>query len=300
MARQTRHRRHPKRHHRTLRKRMTSIGRMMPSVDIRNKGSLAELMKRIKRGPLTIVLVYADWCGHCTDFKPHFNAAAKSKNRTVQVASVNETMVKPMNDAIRSYNGNASSVNVTGYPTVLLMDNKGNQVANIDAVKDTSVMTEVMNKSGTLAAQSVSAPVSKSVSVSLKKVENIPKNSKAPSNVSMNLNVNERSKNINIPDLNANTSIVAIPEVANSAEKLNELESSIVSPPMNNSDLFQSTSVTNSVNSKKTSGGSLFSALASSVYHFAPAGVLLGIAGMTLRKTRRSKKHHRRSTHKRR
>ena len=39
--------------------RHSSMGAIMPPIDVRSKNSIGEMMKRVKKGPLTIVLVYA-------------------------------------------------------------------------------------------------------------------------------------------------------------------------------------------------------------------------------------------------
>ena len=39
------------------------------SVDVRSKKDIPEFEKILSKGPITIVLIYADWCGHCTNFK---------------------------------------------------------------------------------------------------------------------------------------------------------------------------------------------------------------------------------------
>ena len=50
------------------RKRQTKVGRVNP-MDVRSKSDVGAFENLLGRGPLTIVLVYADWCGHCQTFK---------------------------------------------------------------------------------------------------------------------------------------------------------------------------------------------------------------------------------------
>ena len=140
----------------TRQKRMTTTGRIMPPIDVVQPSQIGDLMDRIKKGGVTIVLVYAKWCGHCTEFMPHFDAAAMNPHRSVQVAKVNEKMVDHMNSAIKKMNSSAEPVSVEGYPSVLAVDTNGNVITKLNAIKDTDVMTRVMNETGNLTASNAS------------------------------------------------------------------------------------------------------------------------------------------------
>jgi thiol-disulfide isomerase/thioredoxin len=238
--------------------RMSSVGRMFPPVDIRESGSMDELMKRVRSGPITIVLVYADWCGHCTEFMPHFDKAAKSNMRTAQVAKINESAVESMNMALKSMNQSAKTPTIEGYPTVISIDTKGNSVANINAIKDSAVMEQVMAKAGPAAIESSNM---KSTMNSTNMKSNMMLNTSLP------------------PVVSSNNS--AIQNSANSAEYNND-DTTLVMPPPTSDDLIGSPQ-------KSMKGGCLYSALARSAWNLAPAGVLLGLASMTMRK-RKSKR----------
>ena len=246
--------------------RMSSVGRMFPPVDIRESGSMDELMKRVRSGPITIVLVYADWCGHCTEFMPHFDKAAKSNMRTVQVAKINESAVESMNMALKSMNQSAKTPTIEGYPTVISIDTKGNSVANINAIKDSAVMEQVMAKAGSAAIESSRMNSNKAIKSNIK------------SNKAMNSNM---MLNTSLPPV---VSSNAMQNSANSAE-YNNNDDTLVMPPPTSDDLIGTPQ--NSTNVMK--GGCLYSALARSAWNLAPAGVLLGLASMTMRK-RKSKR----------
>ena len=245
--------------------RMSSVGRMFPPVDIRESGSMDELMKRVRSGPITIVLVYADWCGHCTEFMPHFDKAAKSNMRTAQVAKINESAVESMNMALKSMNQSAKTPTIEGYPTVISIDTKGNSVANINAIKDSAVMEQVMAKAGPAAIESSN-------------MNSTMKSTNMKSNKAMNSNM---MLNTSLPPV---VSSNAMQNSANSAEYNND-DTTLVMPPPTSDDLIGSPQ--NSTNVMK--GGCLYSALARSAWNLAPAGVLLGLASMTMRK-RKSKR----------
>jgi hypothetical protein len=85
---------------------------------------------------------------------PHFDAAAKSPNRSVQAIKVEETMLPAVNAVLtKNINKAAKPLNVEGYPSLIVVDKKGNAVTSIEAVKSTQVMTNVMNNAGPLAEE---------------------------------------------------------------------------------------------------------------------------------------------------
>jgi hypothetical protein len=88
-------------------------GRLSPPVDVRSKGEVADLEKLLGRGPLTLVLVYADWCGACHRFKANtWNNVTKMTNRTMNIGSVREDMLPETSLA---------NSKISHYPSLLLV-----------------------------------------------------------------------------------------------------------------------------------------------------------------------------------
>ena len=134
------------------RHRISTAGKILPPLDVRSNKHLSEFEKRIKKGALTIILVWAPWCPHCHTLMPHFDAAAKSSNRSIQAVKVEDKMLPAVNNIInRNINGAAKPLNVEGYPSIIIVDKKGNEVANIEPVRDTDTMTKLMAQAGPLA-----------------------------------------------------------------------------------------------------------------------------------------------------
>jgi len=308
------------------------MGSILPPLDVRSKGALGAMMKRIKKGPLTIVLVYADWCGHCHHFMPHFDAAAKNHNRSIQAVKVNDTMVNEMNQALKKNNQQAKEINVDGYPSVLMIGPDGNQVTSVEPVKDTSVMTEVMNQSAQMANE---AGLSNKVN-NMNVVEEPANANSAEMEMNTSLGANNRKSgpNINslkatVPDFIANSMgenkgvSVAMNQpnkvnnaIINKVNKVNnhtgsmkimeedaEQQASLYSPPSNGPSLAMPPT-TNDLESirEPTSikGGSLYAAMSQSAYTLAAPAALLATAALMMRrktrknKTRTHKKYHRR------
>jgi thiol-disulfide isomerase/thioredoxin len=121
---------------------------------VRSNKHLKEFEKRIKQGDLTIILVWAPWCPHCHTMMPHFDAASKSPNRSIQAIKVEETMLPAVNQVLTSnINKSAKPLNVEGFPSIIVVDKQGNKVTDIEPVRDTKSMTNLMNNAGPLAEQ---------------------------------------------------------------------------------------------------------------------------------------------------
>jgi thiol-disulfide isomerase/thioredoxin len=265
------------------RSRQSSFGHLMSPIDVRSSKDLKGFMDRVKKGPLTIVLVYADWCGHCKNFMPHFDMASKTPNRSVQVAKVSDVMVDKMNETLVKNNG--KPVSVEGYPSVIAISPAVEKVTEIEPRPDTDAMKKVMEKTGNVAVESGLS---------------VPKESIAPSpatniveqmNVAnvMNMTIGEKKNNANSANnskkVNKNTDILPEQEAVLSLPNVVANEETPVEPPVESDILRNSESNT-------MKGGSLYRALATTAYKLAPAGVLMGLASVTLKRS--SKSQHRR------
>lgn len=122
----------------------SNSGKILKPLDVRSQSDISNFLQRITQGPHTIVMVYADWCGHCQTMKPIFDKASYTPNRNCQVVKIKDDMLADVNSSLKSYNSNVKPLEVQGYPTILAVDKNGNTMSEINAVKDLSVMKSVM------------------------------------------------------------------------------------------------------------------------------------------------------------
>jgi len=122
--------------------------------DVRSKKDVPALEKLLKKGPITFVLVYADWCGHCNKYKNNVWSPLKSmKNRTSNLASVHYDQLE---------NTSLANAKIDGYPSMLVVGNDKKPAT----FNTNSGVTNAMPNSNDLETMKkvVSIPVNTSVS----------------------------------------------------------------------------------------------------------------------------------------
>lgn len=129
--------------------RKTSSGR----IDVRSPSDVPKFENLISKGPMAVVLVYADWCGHCMNFKKNvWNNQTLSKPSKLNAAAVHYNMVE---------NTTMKNANVEGYPSMFLVGKDKKP----EPIKTPSNSEELVNMLNTApgANSAVSASASASV-----------------------------------------------------------------------------------------------------------------------------------------
>lgn len=113
------------------------MGSIMPPVDVDRDEMMEEFVKRMKKGPVTLVLVYAPWCGHCVQYKPEFEKMVNTPNRSIQVAQLRDDMVNkaPLKNA-----------NINSYPSVIVVNKNGEVVEEIQDRNNTAKMNQILEE----------------------------------------------------------------------------------------------------------------------------------------------------------
>lgn len=83
------------------------------TIDVRSPSAVKSFEKLLSQGPLTLVLIYADWCGACHRFRDEvWSNLTQLKNATVNRAAVRDDMLTKTSLA---------NVEKKFYPTLLLV-----------------------------------------------------------------------------------------------------------------------------------------------------------------------------------
>ena len=244
-------------------KRKSVMGRIMKPIDVSSMKDLGEMEKRIREGPITFVLVYADWCGHCHTYKPLFNKAVQSaKNRSVQVVSLNEQMLPAANTHMSQNVKSSEKINVEGYPSVIVLSPEGKKVSELDtSIRNPEQIKSAMEKSGVATATAT-----------------IPATTSEP-----------KSK-LNASEAYMNTLEDAAMPIAPPSQEEDKI--STISPEMAENQRGGARG--------GARGGSLYGSMISAAYQLAPPAILMGISSMMKRATKGGSRKNKRITKKRR
>lgn len=279
--------------HMTRRRRRDSVmGKILPATEINTIHDFNDMNERLKLGPITIVFISADWCGHCQEFKKNWEEAVKSPNRSVQAVKLNEKVLSEANSFIKSnINSSAKPFEPEGYPSVIVVDKKGNTLTEIEPRKDTAYLTEMMSQAGPLAVEAGLNQLDESRNQSPSMLGNKPslpgKPLTLPHSLSNEKDSNNTSLKITDKESTLLSSLYAVPQ--------NMAQTTL--PPQKEEDL-EAEDLEERKREKEIGavvGGSLYHALSQSAYTLAPTAVLLATAATVLprrssKKTKKTKK----------
>ena len=179
-------------------RRQSTVGKITPPLDVRSEDSISSLMKLISKGPLTIVLVYADWCGHCHTYKPKFDEAAKNRKSPFQVASINDEMVNSVNERIKSMNNSAKPISVSGYPSVVSLTKNGDSSKDLPREAVIELMKQPVPKNVMQSAKNAPMNVMEN-SIQENASENVPKNVMENAVQEASMVASQKKPNVKLP-----------------------------------------------------------------------------------------------------
>jgi thiol-disulfide isomerase/thioredoxin len=243
------------------------------SVDVRSKKDVTEFEKTLSVGPITLVLVYADWCGHCQNFKKDIWTDLENlPNKKINLASVHYDQLS---------NTSQREAKINGYPSLLVIGND-KKAATFKAENEvTNALPDSRNKE-MLETMVTSDPAT---------LPDVLDNSATTLEFQPNT-LTKRNK--------VNTTELTAPNT--SADRL-FIENEGMNTLRNNGMMMENEMNTLTANSmqKKSNqtGGSLLDTLVKLAQFTAPAALLTGAAAVVKckkRKSRKSKKSKKRTT----
>jgi hypothetical protein len=238
-------------------------------IDVYSKADVPAFEALLGRGPMTIVLVHAKWCPHCTTFIDKiWNKTPNLPTNTIHTASVHHDMLE---------NTSLANAKLEGYPSLLLVGkDKKPAVYKNNEGKETNAMpqpesAEELNKM-------VNTPVNENLGNS-NSVNNSNNENSTPSSLKTSSNIlsmnNSNSNNSNSSNSNSSNS-----NSSNSNSSVKSYKPANMStnaePPNAAEDL-----VTSQQTNKKQMGGGLYQSL---------------LKIMAQMKTRRVRSHKRKQT----
>lgn len=132
-----------KKAHNVTHKTNSALGKF-DNIDVKKLEDIAKLTDHIKNNVATLLLVYADWCGHCQTFKKDiWKNLSSVPNRKVAMAQINESVLSQSPFA---------DLKMDGYPTVALVDKHSKAVVNKDP--DTGEATNSLSNTRDMSAMS--------------------------------------------------------------------------------------------------------------------------------------------------
>jgi len=267
---------------RTTRSSNARMGSLMPPIDVNDAKMVKELKKRIAKGPITLVFVYADWCGHCQAYKPKFEELEKNQNRSIQIARVRDDVYP----SLGIKNGE-----IEGYPSVIAVsrenkalnfqDGEGNGSNTVPDHNNMTMMNSIVEN-----GLPENAPKSNN-SGNGKNSMNVSR----PGNSQMNENISNAIENM--------PSAANVSTMPPDASKDSIYESQVVNRTKNNNSLvYKATQPAvmrggdygcSKIGQTGGSGG-LYGLLSSVAYEAAAPALLLGTAAYLSKRGRRSAK----------
>jgi thiol-disulfide isomerase/thioredoxin len=276
----------------STKKAKSNSGALFSPLDVRTEAHIPALLKLLRKNPtILVLLVHANWCGHCHTFMPKFKEATleasqeskKNHSSMNPSAMIEESMVPSLNKAMSKINGKTDSIRVEGYPTVLGITPQSMKSGNTGKTIVTIPSNPEMVK------QSLLAQPDNIGNANANPIGNVHANANGNANANANGNANANA-NGNV-HANANANPIGNAN-ANANGNANANANGNVTPATK-----VGQDEADYVTSLRTHGGSLYATMAQTAYTLAPAASLLATASLVMkgRRKRTQKKRHTRN-----
>lgn len=266
----------------------TEGGAKKKTVDVRKSADVKALEEILKKHPITIILIHADWCGHCQTYKKNvWSKLQDLPNRKNGLAAIHHDQLEGTQFA---------NAKIRGYPSVILVGKK-NMAEFEDEEGPTNALpteqandTELMESLATSAEPSTLTGTLKNMksNVDTASEEESPELSEEAKE-SRELSAYSNKK----PTAKMSPSPLIVPDPSKDTLDTQE-PSAQMSTEFNKADIMDA---------KKGGGGSLYESLLAATRVAAPVAALVGAAAVlskSNRKTKRSKRSKRKSRRSRR
>ncbi len=120
-----------------VKKKTRKQGKRAPSLHVTSASQFGALKSLMGKSPIILVLVYADWCGHCQHFKPDWRSLEKLPSRNMPMVSIKDDVFpkSPLNNMVTA----------EGYPTVAVVKPSANLAVNLPTREKTKLTNVVTN-----------------------------------------------------------------------------------------------------------------------------------------------------------
>jgi len=247
------------------------------NIDAKTVADVAKLVENIKNNVVTLLLIYADWCGHCGTFKKDiWKRLAETKGRKLPMAQINEKVLQHLKAEI-------PGLKIDGYPTLSLIgkDMKAAEITDPVSGETSNALPNTRDMDSM--TKLITADPSEVVANNGMSSEEMPEENKSATPTAESLVARKEAGNNAINNMNN-----GMPNVSSDT-------STVDNPPNIEDDLVQSQESPEEAPSAPVSvGGSLYAALLSATRQVAVPVALTaaGVAVSRRKKVRKGTKKH--------